>query len=524
MTSPRLQDVSLYELALSSEHPPQPLQVSPTTFKAMIVAFLDGLIEQRISATLWLKMPKGDVWMAEIDRYRKSANVLQEIYILQSFREESGKEDEPLTGGVDAVPATFASGVGLLEEPDMIVNQTVDYASTIHLPLMAESQLRREYFLLILSEEFSGLVLAHRPRSIRSPKSNPTLTQDLMADKFSMPEEELERKHPLLGLYSFEPKTIERVFRGILQAAHLGRSSTTDSDIRATLNRWEAIAGEVTPKAPDPTVIGAILTQHVQRQEEIWHSGSLHRRQAEMATALRLENEELLNAIRLKDEFLNNVGQELRTPLTTMKTALSLLNSPTLKPVQRQRYMDMLSRECDRQSTLITSVLDLVQIETFAEQSPVEPLRLSDVIPGVVGTYQPLAEEKGIMLAYTVPEDLPLVACSQTALRQVVINLLHNAIKFTPQGGQVWVKAKLQGDYIQIEFRDTGVGIEPTEIPKIFDRFYRVRSITSDESGGVGLGLSIVQQLLLRCGGSVSVKSKINEGSSFTVLLPSVQS
>ena len=99
-----------------------------------------------------------------------------------------------------------------------------------------------------------------------------------------------------------------------------------------------------------------------------------------------------------------------------------------------------------------------------------------------------------------------------------MINLVHNGIKYTREGN-VWVRAKQQGDYVQLEVRDTGVGIAPSEIPKIFDRFYRVRQ-TGDDSSGAGLGLTIVQQLLLHCGGSISVKSKLEEGSTFNVLLP----
>jgi len=124
------------------------------------------------------------------------------------------------------------------------------------------------------------------------------------------------------------------------------------------------------------------------------------------------------------------------------------------------------------------------------------------------------------MLAYTVPEDLPTVSCFSAWLKQIVINLLHNSIKFTPTGGQVWVRSRLQGDYVQLEFRDTGIGIRTNEIPKIFDRFYRVRPAAGVDSGGAGLGLTIVQQLLLRCGGSISVKSRLGEGSVFNVLLP----
>jgi hypothetical protein len=123
------------------------------------------------------------------------------------------------------------------------------------------------------------------------------------------------------------------------------------------------------------------------------------------------------------------------------------------------------------------------------------------------------------MLAYTVPTDLPPVWCVSGGLRQIVINLLSNSIKFTPKGGQVWVRARVQGDYVQLEFSDTGIGIADSEIPKILDRFYRVRPVATEDPGGVGLGLSIVQLLLWRCGGSLSVKSKLYEGSTLTAQL-----
>ena len=119
-----------------------------------------------------------------------------------------------------------------------------------------------------------------------------------------------------------------------------------------------------------------------------------------------------------------------------------------------------------------------------------------------------------------MPEDLPTVSSLSAWLRQIIINLLHNAIKFTPEGGKVWVRAKQQGDYVQIEVRDTGIGIAMPDIPKIFNRFYRVRPTSGEDSGGAGLGLSIVQQLLLRSGGSVTVNSRQGDGSTFNVLMP----
>jgi signal transduction histidine kinase len=291
------------------------------------------------------------------------------------------------------------------------------------------------------------------------------------------------------------------------------------------LANWESLfphspASNQAGPAPADSVLASLWAKQIQRQEEVWRTAVHYRQQAADADALQRQNQELLEASHLKDEFLNNVGQALRTPLTNMKTALTLLISASLKPDQRKRYLQLLNTECDRQTSLINGLLELVQLDMAGEHTEMQPLPLADMVPGVVSTYQPLAREKGIMLAYTVPDDLPPVSCLRPWLKQIVINLLHNAIKFTSSGGQVWVRAKQQGDYIQLEFRDTGTGIPQHELPKIFDRFYRVRQAVDDDPGGAGLGLTIVQQLLLRCGGSISVKSQMGQGSIFKVLLP----
>lgn len=555
------QDVSLYELALSAENPPHPLQISPTIFKSLVSSFIDLLIEQELTATIWLKLPKGEVWQSEIERFRRTATAPYTLYVLGN---EARLEQQPGTNGArEASPQAEDSpenGVipGYEEDqqaPEALVADDIqsswgggssksipatDSAQTFYLSLSGDNHLRREYFLLVLTSDFSGLLLSHRPRSVRparseagpdtraiataraatsttSPKPDPKMT-DLTVQGS---EDEQERKHPLLALCSFDPQILRQVLVGVASAiAPTSEGKAVQSEIEELLNNWDSLTELEMRRALNPVVFGQLLTRQIRNLEDIWHSSAAFRRQAEAATALQMENEELQNAIRLKDEFLQNVGQELRTPLATMKTALKLLNSPNLRPNQRQRYMDMLEQECDRQSALITSVLDLIQIETFADQTTAQPLRLADVVPGVVSTYQPLAQEKGIMLAYTVSEDLPAVSCSVQTLRQVVINLLHNGIKFTPAGGRVWVRAKHQGDYVQLDVQDTGIGIAQAEIPKIFERFYRVRQGLGDDSSGAGLGLSIVQQLLLKSGGSISVKSEPGEGSTFTVLLP----
>lgn len=262
---------------------------------------------------------------------------------------------------------------------------------------------------------------------------------------------------------------------------------------------------------------------------------------------------ELIEQLRRKDEFFSNALEELRTPLSAMKTALKLLNSSQLRVAQRERYLNLINQECDRQSALINSLFDLVQLDYTLEQHPLQPIKLSDVIPGIVSTYQPLTQEKDLRLAYTIPETLPPISCSETWLKQLTVHLLENAIKFTPSGGQIWVRAfspeetssRTSKNTVNVnpldhclilEIRDTGIGIPAREIPKIFDRFYRVRYSSSEgtdtlnshllkststlSTPSVGLGLTLIKKILDHCGGSISVSSRVNEGSIFKVYLP----
>lgn len=548
MTDITQKDVSLYELALSCEQSVHPLQVSPTIFKSMLGTVIDFLLEEQLPATLWMKLPRGALWQAEVNRLYEMANVPYIVYLLKNANSDETEPSSAATAhrngaGLEAdaaleletdlddpeadTPSSFEGSDDFFDDLTAIQAQTIEQGTKIVLTLAPNSQLRREYFVLAQTAPLSILMLAHRPRSVRSSQSSEPLlgTNAPLLMRMSIKEVNdagapASLKHPLLGICSFQAQTIHHVFDGIRQAIASGQASGEPSpDASYVLEHWDTLASQIVDD-PDLGLVGRFFNRQIQRQEDLWRNSAAARQKAAMVSELQLLNEELLNANRLKDEFLQTVGQQLRTPLSSMKTALTLLNSPNLKPPQRQRYMDLLTQECDRQSSLITGVLDLLQLEHAAEDTPMQPLRLVDVVPAVVSTYQPLAQEKGVMLAYTIPDDLPAVSCASAWLRQIVINLLHNGIKFTPTGGQVWVTASQQGDYVQIEFRDTGIGIPSAEIPKIFERFYKARQMSDEDSSGVGLGLSIVQQLLLNCGGSISVKSKVGEGSSFNILLP----
>ncbi len=221
------------------------------------------------------------------------------------------------------------------------------------------------------------------------------------------------------------------------------------------------------------------------------------------------------SAPEITPQFLKTAAQELNNPITTIKTALTLLSSSTLKPKQRERYLQMIGQACDRQSHLINNVFELLELQLVPQTMALEKVQLWDLVPGVVSTYQPLATERNILLAYTVSNHLPSVLAIEAHLKQVLISLLSNSIQFTDNNGRIWVTAHHRVDgQVALVIQDNGQGIVPSALPQVFNSFYR------STSEGTGLGLTLVQQLLIRSGASISVSSIPGKGTAFTILLP----
>jgi hypothetical protein len=303
-------DFSLYDLAVSVKQPLQPLAVSATTLLSLVVSLIDLLVEQKISATLWVKLPPEESWQAEIRRYHEQVGVPHTIYTCNIYPEN---------------PQVTTKGA--LQEQSTASNPVVS------IPLAADSQLKREYFLLVLSPQFCGLILAHRTHIKRKQVDVTSKTA------------------PLLLLNSFEQSIIQRVLDGIKQALTYSLSlnpvaqTASPNQMQTRLNDLLTNGNFNCPPC-NPLLVGELLTKQIQHQEEIW--GNINARHEVTTTkALELQNQELLNTLNLKDDFVNELCQELRTPLAHMKMALTLLNSPQLKLSQRQRYLQMLNSECE---------------------------------------------------------------------------------------------------------------------------------------------------------------------------------
>ncbi|MGB3612862.1 MAG: ATP-binding protein [Elainellaceae cyanobacterium] len=503
---------SLYDTLHNADCLPRELTLSPATFKLVISAMFDLLRTQQVSATIIAKLPREAIWYESLERYRQSPRCHSSTYLLKPQARRSIYDDSPET--CTRVCDNGTSGGGLYA-----VEPQPSPMTEIWLP--NDNPLRRDFFVLILSPEFQGLLLSHRQPKDRAQMAQVAAAMDSSAEALPPSEEQSPAKSGLKSLHSFEPTCLQLGLNAIIRYVEaLQLRSQAPRELTPVLEHWLTLSEQVSGWQPNVALWTSLWTQHLQHYERLRQSHITLKPKAAVTDELQVTNQKLIETIAQKTEFSKRVGQELRAPLASMKTALSILSSQSLKPLQRQRYIDMLSQECDRQSALINSVLEIIHLDELDDNMAMESVKLVDVVPGVVSTYQPLANEQDVMLAYTIPDDLPAVACSSPWVKQIVINLLHNGIKFTPSEGRVWVRAIAKRDHVQLDVEDTGIGIAPGDIPKVFERFYRIRSKTEKFELGSGLGLSVVQQLLQKCGGTIHASSELGKGTTFCVLLP----
>jgi signal transduction histidine kinase len=273
----------------------------------------------------------------------------------------------------------------------------------------------------------------------------------------------------------------------------------------------------------------------------------LEQRVAERTAALERALEDLREMDRLKSEFLSNVSHELRTPLTPIMGYLPALLREEfggLSPEQR-RVLVHVAGSVDRLHRLIDDLLTFMHWEGGETELRVQPMAVAAMVEGAAAKVSMVAQEKGVQVIRQVPADLPPVQVDATAIGRALGHLLDNAVKFTPKGGQITITARLVDPWIresvdssgpihqstnrqidahrrcvELAVQDTGVGIPPEAIPKIFDRFYQVDSSTTRQHGGTGLGLAIVKRILDAHGAPITVEGHPGTGTTFSIRLP----
>ena len=233
---------------------------------------------------------------------------------------------------------------------------------------------------------------------------------------------------------------------------------------------------------------------------------------------------ELRRLEQVRTEFIANVSHELRTPLTAIQGYLETLLSGALEERENaRRFLDIVFRHTERLGRLLNDLTDLSNIELGRVSLKLAPTRLDEVVDTVLAIMSPKAASGRVTLSSRLSADLPSVLADRDRLVQIVINLVDNAIKYTPEGGRVTVQAQHASDgQVEVDVIDTGIGIPPADLPRITERFYRVDKARSRELGGTGLGLAIVKHLVFAHGGQLRIESEPGRGTTVRVTMPFV--
>jgi PAS domain S-box-containing protein len=226
-------------------------------------------------------------------------------------------------------------------------------------------------------------------------------------------------------------------------------------------------------------------------------------------------------ASRLKDEFLSTVSHELRTPLSAILGWASILVERRGDAASIQRGLEVIERNARSQLRIVEDILDVSRIVRGQLRIETEPLDLEVVVKDVVDSLEPAAAAKQVTIAFRPVLGVHRLIADRERLRQIVWNLVSNAVKFTPPGGQIEIVVRQTMGSLAVAIRDSGQGIAPEFLPYVFDRFRQADASTTRSKGGLGLGLAIVKHLVEMHGGSVAVESAgLGQGATFTVTLP----
>ena len=322
---------------------------------------------------------------------------------------------------------------------------------------------------------------------------------------------------------------------GILLLDPIGLVSHVDShacSIFETDTPQGQLLAELWPDSPLPAVWheasnkgyadSEFVSNWTQRPKNLFVS--INRYQTESSGGFYLQVQDLTAVRRLESierEFITNVSHELRTPLTSIKMAAESLQMGAIaNPKLKDKFLSNIQREADRLTRLVNELIVLANIEETGTSLHISSFDLYEVLDDVSSTMSHHSRVNDIDMVNDYPTTLPMMSADRDRIHQVLINLVDNAIKCNRPNGTVTLHARADGNEAVIEVTDTGIGIPKIDLPRIFDRFFRVDKARSRVTGGTGLGLSIVKDIIEAHGGTISVNSVVNIGTTFTIRLP----
>lgn len=252
---------------------------------------------------------------------------------------------------------------------------------------------------------------------------------------------------------------------------------------------------------------------------------SMRLQEANASCELRAEelarlNRRLQELDQTRSLFIRLVTHELRAPVAAIQSYLRLILDGYVPPERFQEIIAKAEQRARDQLELIGDLLELARVQEPKDKMPAEPVDIAAILRDVLDLMQARAQDKSLRIDVDVPSDLPKVMATKEHVRQIWINLISNAIKYTPDGGQVSIALREEGSMVRGSVRDTGIGIAPEDQERIFEEFYRTEAAKAMAHHGTGLGLSIVKGIMERYGGRIWLTSKVGEGSTFFFELP----
>jgi two-component system sensor histidine kinase VicK len=225
----------------------------------------------------------------------------------------------------------------------------------------------------------------------------------------------------------------------------------------------------------------------------------------------------------MRKEFVANVSHELRTPLTTIKSyAETLLDGAMDEPSIARQFMSVVHNEAERMTRLVNDLLELSRLDNKETRWDKKPISPSGILNDVISKMLVNIKKKNLALETDILQHSPDIFADRDKIEQVFQNILSNAIKYTPEGGKIFIRLDSIEGRVRIIFGDTGIGIPKEDLPRLFERFYRVDKTRSRELGGTGLGLSIAKEIVEAHDGSITIDSELGHGTQVTILLPAV--
>jgi signal transduction histidine kinase len=279
----------------------------------------------------------------------------------------------------------------------------------------------------------------------------------------------------------------------------------------------EEALGLVTVGALEPC---SLAPRAVHRLGDMSRTIALHVRRALLLEQARGEAENLRRVSRTKSELLASASHELKTPLTSLRGAVELLCDPEARtaPQDRSRLMDIALSNIDYLARLIDDMLDMSRLDVGAIRLRREPMRIDELVTQVLSSFAGSGREKQLALTMKAVPQPVVIRADRDGLRRVLVNLVDNAIKYTPPGGAITVSIQDDEEEVEVSVRDTGIGIAPADHQRVFEQYVRVGADPREH--GAGLGLAIVKSIVEAHHGSIRVESALGEGSRFSFRLP----